>query len=871
MTSRSFFFRLITTLAVVNLFVLSLAGLSLFQSLKQHEDAVGIQTQNLARTLESSIRGIIAKADLILEDVVDEAENRLRSGQSLDMAAYLDLHRQRVPELYSLRLADRNGTVTYGNRLGVGNTFSIADREYFVRLQNNAGAGFVISKPVFGVTSNSWLLGFARRFNNPDGSFAGIAQATIEIDKLVQIFSSIDLGKRGVVTLRDDSLSVVARYPVLQDGISTINSNKVSSELQRMVEAGETSGTYVTKGSIDTVQRVFSYQRLSGYPLLINVGRASSDYLSEWYVDGAFMGLLVLLFVLCSLFSSRQIFLKWRSEKAAEEELRQANLLLETRVALRTEELSKTNQQLLVELGERKRAEEAWSKAHSFIEALLSSLPTGILVYEGESGNCVLVNKSAADIIGSTLEQVRAQNFRNLKSWKETGFTEAAESVLVDGITRDMERTGISSFGKPICVQALFSRFDEGPDRHLLVILLDTSEKKTLEDEKRLMELQMFHVQKLESLGILAGGIAHDFNNILSAILGNLDLALMRLDPYSPVRENLEQSKKATNRAADVAQQMLAYSGKGHFAVESLNINNTVEEMTELLTISISKKAKLDFNFESNLPYIDADATQIRQVILNLVINASDALGDGTGSITLTTGVVECDEMYFANAWIVDQLREGFYVFVEVADTGCGIAPDILPKIFDPFFSTKFTGRGLGMATVMGIVRGHKGAIQVFSELGKGTRIKILLPVSTRLVQLPKPDEVTLGAQKEHGTILLVDDEEAILYMGKELLKELGYEVITALDGRQATRVFSENREVISCIILDLTMPDMDGREAFHAIRLMAPDIPILMCSGYSQQEVSKELSEYGRTMFLQKPYDVRMMQQALSGLIVAT
>ena len=871
MTYKSFVFRLVATVATVNLFVFSLAGLSLLKSLKQHKQEVVTQTQNLATTLELSVRGIVAKIDLILLDVVDEAEHRLRNGKTLDLASHLDVHRQRVPELYSLRIVDRNGTVTYGNRLGAGNTFSIADREYFIKLRDDAGAGLVISKPVLGVISKSWLLGFARRINNPDGSFAGLAQATIEIDKLAQIFSSIDLGKQGVVTLRDAALNVVARWPEMQDGISTINSSKVSSELQRLVAKGNTSGTYVTKGSIDTVERTFSYQRLSGYPLLVNVGRSSNDYISKWQTDAAPIALLVLLFISGSLFSSRQIFLKWSSEKAAEEELRQANMLLETRVVQRTEELSKTNQQLVVELGERKRAEAARNKAHTFVETLLSSLPTGIIVYEGESGDCVLANKAAAHIIGATLEQVHAQNFRSLSSWKETGFAEAAGSVLLDGTTRDLEGIGISSFGKPICVQALFSRFDEGPVRHLLVILIDLSEKKTLEDEKRLMELQMFHVQKLESLGVLAGGIAHDFNNILSAILGNLELALMRLDPDSPVRENLEQGKKAANRAADLAQQMLAYSGKGHFAVESLNINMVVEEMTELLTISISKKTRMDFNFGPDLPHIDADATQIRQVILNLVINASEALLNESGSISLTTGVIECDETYFTNAWIVDQLTEGLYVFVEVTDTGCGIGSDVLPKIFDPFFSTKFAGRGLGMATVMGIVRGHKGAIHVFSEPDKGTRIKVLFPVSTKPVQTLKANDETPRRQQGHGTVLLVDDEEAILLMGRELLKELGYEVLTASDGRQGVDVFRKKRAEIACVILDLTMPDMDGRETFNVIRLMDPDMPILMCSGYSQQEVSKELSEYRQTLFIQKPYDVRTMQEALSGLMTGT
>jgi PAS domain S-box-containing protein len=306
----------------------------------------------------------------------------------------------------------------------------------------------------------------------------------------------------------------------------------------------------------------------------------------------------------------------------------------------------------------------------------------------------------------------------------------------------------------------------------------DITDRKLAELDHVNLEKQLLHAQKMESLGVLAGGIAHDFNNILVAIMGNADLALMRINKESPATENLHRIEQAAARAADLAKQMLAYSGRGKFIIENIDLNHLLEDMLHMLEVSISKKAVLRLNLHQPLPPVEADATQMRQIIMNLVINASEAIGDKSGVIAITTGCMDCDRSYLKDVWLDENITEGLYVYLETADTGCGMDRETLMKLFDPFFTTKFTGRGLGMAAVLGIVRGHKGAIKVYSEPNKGTTFKILLPVSGKPLEIFNNDSLENHWQG-NGTVLLVDDEETVRGVGAEMLKELGFNTIT--------------------------------------------------------------------------------------------
>jgi len=406
---------------------------------------------------------------------------------------------------------------------------------------------------------------------------------------------------------------------------------------------------------------------------------------------------------------------------------------------------------------------------------------------------------------------------------------------------------------------------------------LSSSTKTILElKEKQGLERKIQEAQRLESLGVLAGGIAHDFNNILTTILGNADLALDCLSPHSPARSSIQNIEFAARRAAELANQMLAYSGKGRFVVQAIHMGEFVKEMSRLLEVSISKKVTLDYNLADNLPTFNGDVTQIRQVLVNLIVNASEAIGNRRGIITISTGVMHCDHAYLEGiepsglVGLEEPLAEESYVYIEISDTGCGMDAATREKIFDPFFTTKFTGRGLGLSATLGIVRGHKGALKIYSEVGKGTTFKILFPVSgsgaPRAV-LEHGDDALAEWQGE-GTVLIVDDEETICAMGRQMVERMGFTALTAADGLEAVEVFREHRKEIVCVLLDLTMPRMDGEETFRELRRIQPEVQVILCSGYNSQAATQSFTGKGLAGFIQKPYRMALLKKTLAQLL---
>ncbi|MCX7000124.1 MAG: transporter substrate-binding domain-containing protein [Candidatus Sumerlaeota bacterium] len=375
------------------------------------------------------------------------------------------------------------------------------------------------------------------------------------------------------------------------------------------------------------------------------------------------------------------------------------------------------------------------------------------------------------------------------------------------------------------------------------------------EEDRRRLEAQIQNAQKLESLGILAGGIAHDFNNLLMGILGHAELALDAISPISPAYNNIKGLEAAAKRSAELCKQMLAYSGKGRFVIEPVNLNEIIEEMFHLLEVSIFKKIVLKFNLAQNLPLIEGDASQLSQIIMNLVTNASEAIGDKSGVINITTGAMECNQAYLSGTFLDEKLPDGVYVYLEVADTGCGMEREIRDRIFDPFFTTKFTGRGLGLPAVLGIARGHKGAIKVYSEPGRGTTIKVLFPALESTAPSTTVADESLQEWQGVGTILLIDDEDTVRTVGKIMLEKAGFDVLTASDGHEGLEIFRKELDRVACVILDLTMPYMDGEATFRELRQIKENVRVILTSGYSEKEVVSRFSGKGLAGFLQKPY----------------
>jgi len=408
-------------------------------------------------------------------------------------------------------------------------------------------------------------------------------------------------------------------------------------------------------------------------------------------------------------------------------------------------------------------------------------------------------------------------------------------------------------------------------DRELLMLyasFLGHFGLRQRDEEKRIaFDRKMLHAQKLESLGVLAGGIAHDFNNILMAVLGYSDLILQELPNYSPVRDDVNEIKKAASRAAELSRQMLAYSGKGKFVIEPIKLNDLVREMSRMLEVSISKKAVLKYDFADDLPMFNGDATQIRQIIMNMITNASEAIGDKNGVISISTGDMFCDQVcinMLDDAFrdgMYEPMKEGNYIYVEFSDTGCGMNMETKEKLFDPFFTTKFTGRGLGMAAVLGIVRGHNGAIKIYSELGIGTTFTVLFPITESIEQISdekNSDENDKNKWAGSGTILIADDEKTVCSLGKRMIEMMGFNALTAADGQQAVDLFRENYKDIVCVILDMAMPRLSGEQAFREIKLIHKDVKVILSSGYSEEDATQHFYGKGLDGFIQKPYNMK-------------
>ena len=498
----------------------------------------------------------------------------------------------------------------------------------------------------------------------------------------------------------------------------------------------------------------------------------------------------------------------------------------------------------------------------SMIDTLVIVSPEG-RIRECNAAMCTILDLEENDLIGKNLETVIAKGTADggpiIAEVRERG---AIRNREVDYAGRDGRSIPMLFSASPI--------YDEsGRFEGVVCMAHDITERKRAEEEKLSLERQVQQAQKLESLGVLAGGIAHDFNNILMAVQGHAELALGGLPPTSPARGNLAEITTATRRAADLCRQMLAYAGKASFALERVALGDIVEEMADLLKTSISKKAILALNLEKGLPPIQADPSQIRQIVMNLIINASEAIGDRGGAITVSVGTTRCDAEYLQKTELQADLLPGLYVHLEVSDSGSGMDAETRARIFEPFFTTKFTGRGLGLAAVLGIIRAYKGALKVYSEPGKGTTFKVLFPARTDGEDATRSLESSSPADwRGKGTILLVDDEESLLSLGTRMLEHFGFNVLTASDGRQAVNLYRERGNEIELVLMDLTMPQMDGAEAFGELCRLNPDARVVLASGYAEADVSSRFEGRKPAGIIQKPYTLSKVRETLAGLL---
>jgi PAS domain S-box-containing protein len=484
-------------------------------------------------------------------------------------------------------------------------------------------------------------------------------------------------------------------------------------------------------------------------------------------------------------------------------------------------------------------------------------------VVSGDEENILEANNAFLGILKVTREDLETGKLR----W--TDFTppeyreadaRCMQELLETGVCKPFEKAFVRSDGSRAPVLIGATLFERDPLRWLAFVT-DLTDRKEL--EKRL-----FEKQKLESIGMLAGGIAHDFNNLLVGILGNASLLQDLLPERSNLHPFLDDVVKASERAAHLTRQMLAYSGKGRFFLDRVNLSELLQQTRRLLQPSIPSKVLLQYDLKAGLPEVEADAAQMQQVVMNLVLNAAEAIGDTMGSIRVRTGIQNVDRAYIGRELENAEIEPGSYVTIEVRDTGCGMDESVRARIFDPFFTTKFTGRGLGLAAVAGIVRGHKGAIQVSSIPGKGSTFVVLLPVVAEAAPAGTASHPPAEEAHSQGTILLVDDEEVVRRIAKTALERRGYAVLTAESGAEAIDILKKDKDRVGAVILDWSMPGMNGNETLPHLRRVKPDVQVVVSSGYGEAETLRLFEGQPVSGFIQKPYTSQRLGEMIQEVL---
>jgi PAS domain S-box-containing protein len=548
---------------------------------------------------------------------------------------------------------------------------------------------------------------------------------------------------------------------------------------------------------------------------------------------------------------------------------------LEQRVEERTAELARSVSVLEEQIAERRGAEAALRESeerYRILSEMGSDYAFALRVDRDIAIHFDWTSGALSRVTGYHSEELQGHGWQTLVHPDDVKLAFAQLEAALEGRTREMEIRILDKQGE---IRWLHTRFhttlraDEDGVVRVMGAVRDVTERKQTEEERRRLELRMGEVQRLDSLGVLAGGIAHDFNNMLAVIRGNSLLALADLDAGVAPRERLDRIRSATEHAMGLTEQMLTYSGRPPLTLRPLDLTQLVRDTHNLLRASVTEKGCLEFDLQDDLPTVKGDFTRIQQVVVNLASNASEALGEGGGTIRIATGVRMADSHDLSDSFGTPDVAPGEYVALEVSDTGPGMDPEIQQRIFEPFFTTKSTGRGLGLAAVLGIVVAHHGVIRIESHPGGGTKFQVLLPRSAPAAErAPEPGELERLAAKS-GRVLVVDDDEPVLDLAREFLERAGFEVLTAPGGQAGIDLFRAHSDDIDAVILDLVMPGVGGAEAFVEILRIRPEMPVVVTSGYDKEKAAERFSSRGFSGFLYKPYEPEELVESVRKALI--
>ncbi len=506
-----------------------------------------------------------------------------------------------------------------------------------------------------------------------------------------------------------------------------------------------------------------------------------------------------------------------------------------------------------------KEAEAALQLSESKYRRIVNTAKDGIWTIDAE-GLTTFVNPTMAEMLGYTPDEMLGKSFLDLMepSTRPQGVQNLERRLA--GVAEKHDSVLVHRNGTRVVTTMQTAPIIDEQDRitGALAVVHDVTALRRAEEERRQVERKMLEAQKLESLGVLAGGIAHDFNNMLAAIVGNVSLARLSAGASPEINGTLNAIERIAKRSSELTRQLLAYAGRGQLTREPVELNGLVREMADLLRVSVGRDTSFVIETGPDSFYIDGDATQLRQIVMNLITNAAEAIGNQPGVIRLRTEAMEPATGVPQRTRFGGPLSPGRHVLIEVSDSGCGMDPETVDRIFDPFFTTKFTGRGLGLAAVLGIVRDHSGGLDVDTERGRGTSFRIYMPRSAAGPARP----VVLQASPEYGRdarqILVIDDEPLVRESTAKMLAKFGFSVLEADGGRPALDMIRERGKPPDLILLDLTMPGWDGVRTLSEIRTQGyRTVPVVVMTGYAERDVSRRFGEYPPAAVIQKPFTI--------------
>ncbi len=821
----------VVSIAIIVTLVVWVTVLAVLHSL--HEQAVAsarYTATNLARVFDEHVLRIVRAVDGSIVELRDSLE---REGPAFNLDGWVRQNRPLPDILPQIGVVDASGRLLATTAGPIQGTISIADREHFRVHADGRMDHLFISKPVLGRASGKWTIQLTRAYRTEGGAFGGIIVFSLDAFYFSKFYESIDIGSGGIIALVGRDGIVRARAAMTDKTIGqSLHGSRLFEEIKRAAQ-----GIYVADSHVDSVPRLFGYRALADYPLIVNVGLAQSDYLADYYSKRAVLlglaGFLTLAIGGGAMLSVRQD----RRRANAENRAQRAELAFARRSA----------------------ASRARADAERRFRAVAMTASDAIVSWD-RAGNIVFWNGGAEIMFGIAAKAALGSAAAALFVAGDWAALRQGDGAAADGKEpqpgRLVRLTGLSR-GREFPIEASLNAWNASGESLSVLVARDVGERLKAEEERKILMARVFHAQKMEAIGTLAGGVAHDFNNFIGAVQGFVWLARKQVADGTPTADYLDKAAGAGKRATQVVQQLLTYGRNQPEEAEDLDFGLVVAEAAELGRVSLPSSIGFTIALPAAPLPIHGEAARLQQAILNLVINASQAIGDAPGRIDLAVADVEVVDGVdpgpgdYAVQAGAGELPPGHYARLTVTDSGGGMDQETIDRIFDPFFTTKPVGigTGLGLAAVENAIAAHGGAVRVCSTKGKGTRFDLYVPRHDVGTTVSAAEPATPAAPRGTARVLVVDDEPDMRTVLADLLRGLGYRVVVAADGQEAVDLFESDPSSFDAVVTDLVMPVLTGDRVAAAVKQIRPDIVVVLCTGRADKATSSSAAHIDATV----------------------